>query len=545
MTTETEERRSHFWIPDEEVERLDKRLTGRSKQRDVVPAEHGAKLSASLQHVLEYSASLPRKGTLSDELVVFKVSLPDGEKLNQKKQLEQSGLTVHAVRDSRSAIVSSPRTTLQNLQQRLEAYRTSGRYMDYQYIDDFSPFTNIEKQTSEVRRLSASPGPSVDVQCLLLPCLSPGQYKKALDGLDRLVTEHEGKVMASYTLSDGTPVLRAVVETSQLSDLSSDDSVYRVEETQFFSTLAGQQSMSEINTAGLRVDDTVDVESLPVVVIMDTGVSFPQPFDSLVISHWASQNLRQHDDAHGTMVASRVVFGDNMGYQIQSGVLTPRARVLDAKIMDGLVPINVLIQRVQAAVRGLSAISRIFNLSVNVRNAPIEGDEMSILGFELDNLTRVHGVEFVISSGNHYLWQTAATLEEVISDDDSRISSPADSMLGISVGAVVSTSHARSISQENNVAPYSRIGPGFAGYQKPDLVAYSGNVFVDGGINRFPFDLTSLAMTPDGRVVPMGGTSFSAPVVAGDLAQIMGVLKGHRCLTSKDPVTSCGHSPLG
>lgn len=82
---------------------------------------------------------------------------------------------------------------------------------------------------------------------------------------------------------------------------------------------------------------------------------------------------------------------------------------------------------------------------------------------------RLHNVQFVISSGNHKVWQTADSLGEVL-DDDTRISAPADSMLGITVGAIAGKEHPLSLSGVNEISPYSRRGPGFAGFTKPDLV---------------------------------------------------------------------------
>ena len=45
------DKKPHFWIPDEEVERVSKKPTGRTTPRDIVYSEHGAKLSHGLQLV--------------------------------------------------------------------------------------------------------------------------------------------------------------------------------------------------------------------------------------------------------------------------------------------------------------------------------------------------------------------------------------------------------------------------------------------------------------------------------------------------------------
>ena len=58
-------------------------------------------------------------------------------------------------------------------------------------------------------------------------------------------------------------------------------------------------------------------------------------------------------------------------------------RVIDCNILDGSVPENIIIQRIQKAVEAYHGVSKIYNLSANA-SLPIEGDEMSIIGFELD-----------------------------------------------------------------------------------------------------------------------------------------------------------------
>ena len=43
----------HFWIPDEEVHKLEKKLQGGQKPRIISFREHGSKLSHSMQSIKE------------------------------------------------------------------------------------------------------------------------------------------------------------------------------------------------------------------------------------------------------------------------------------------------------------------------------------------------------------------------------------------------------------------------------------------------------------------------------------------------------------
>ena len=85
-------------------------------------------------------------------------------------------------------------------------------------------------------------------------------------------------------------------------------------------------------------------------------------------------------------------------------------------------------------------------------------------------------MKFTISAGNHYLYRSQDSLEDILQDDDNRIAAPADSMLNIAVGAIVGAEHKEGLSRQYDVAPYSRIGPGFRGFRKPDIVSLAGTM---------------------------------------------------------------------
>ena len=173
----------------------------------------------------------------------------------------------------------------------------------------------------------------------------------------------------------------------------------------------------------------------------------------------------------------------------------------------------------QAAVKTYSNDSSIFNLSIN-STIPIDGDEISIFGYELDVLTLKYGVKFVVSAGNHKLYLTNDNMEDILDDSDSRIAAPADSMLNITVGAISGTEFSQAINRMNMVTSYSRIGPGFNGFRKPDLVAYGAT------LNKSTVlpDKYATVLMKEGSIGQNAGTSFTAPKVAGDLAEILSSL---------------------
>ncbi len=513
------ENKNHFYIPEEEVTRLDKTLTARSKPRNISHADHGTKLSSSLIRIKEiYHEKIENDSLAPLDLMVFQVSLPEGDKIQDQSGLfESTGLEVKAVKTMNKAVVATSKSRFAALSEKVDNYTHSGSGKSYfDIVDNFEPYAGHEKNSSELKKTIYGEAPlpqQIDVQLMLLPNLQEDEYKVILDNLSNKLGEEK---VSSYKLSDGTPVIRAKLQPSSLKKYEDDSAIYRIEETDFFSVPSSE-------TVGLTIDDfflsdDVDVDKLPLVGILDNGISFPNKLSNLIAEHWLPNDSLGGDSSHGTKVASLAVF---RYFPTTSGNrITPRARVIDCNIMDGDVPVDVFIKRIQEACNKYATICQIFNLSANSRH-PIESDEMSILGYELDALQLKTGCLFVVSAGNHELWRYSYSLEEILDDDDSVISSPADSMLSVVVGAVVGENHENSVSKRNQIAPYSRRGPGFRGFSKPDLSAYAGTIKNEANGHSVPIDGYSLSLCKDGFVSPDVGTSFSAPIISGDLAEIL------------------------
>ncbi|MFD0961647.1 S8 family peptidase [Paenibacillus chungangensis] len=531
----SKDKKSHLWIPDEEVQRLNKALRAIPPQRNVSYAEHGSKLSHSLKEIKHTLDSVATDNSLGDsDLLVFNIELPDGEKIQDKQTLfDSNGMKVRAVKNVRSAIVTSTSTQFQTLRNRVDAYTRNGTGKTYfDFIEDFKPYIGSEKNSRELQKLATSAQIPVilDIQLMLIPNLEDHVYQTTMTQLLEKINATKGELQESpYYLSDRTPVVRAIIPSTALSRFENDSAIYRIEKTDFFNVDATQNTAIDLES--IEIDPSVNVDELPIVAVLDSGVSFPQSLSALITQNWIAPNSGAGDGDHGTKVASRVAF-KYLNQQLQSNIVTPRARILDCNILDGSVPVNIFIQRIQAAVNAHSDIVKIYNLSANA-TSPIEGDEMSIVGYELDALQLRTGVQFIVSAGNHTLWKTEFRLEDIIDDDDSRISAPADSMLSIVVGSIVGADHENSLSERNQIAPYSRRGPGFKGFSKPDLSAYSGTIVLDGQDASVPNDPLSMLISKDGKLIADAGTSFSAPIVAGDYAEILNSIPDRDTLLSK------------
>ena len=441
---------------------------------------------------------------------------------SQKDFIENEGLRINAVKDSCHAVVTAPKDVFDNLQRRVFRYRDKGIKKDFQYIQRFEPFRAEDKTSSSiVRFFNENPDAKfVDVQMMLLPDMAPDIQERAEKSITEQIREKNGSLQGDpYQLTDGTSIIRARISPSALNEIAEDPRIYRVEKTIFFHDF--QTSDISPLSDNLRLNPNIDISVLPTVVVLDDGVSLPPALKDIVPIHWHATGCAKSSTFgnHGTPVSSRVAFG-YVGMHMADSSLTPRARIIDAQIADATsIPEDVMLKRVREAVKAFSDVAKIFNFSYNATSC-IEGDEMSFLGCEFDLLSKKYGIRFVISSGNHTLYRTQEKLTDIVLDDESRIAAPADAMLGITVGSIVGVDHAGSHSRQNEIAPYSRRGPGFYGFYKPDIVAYGATVFKNGTVPPDPY---SLCLSETGWCA-LAGTSFTAPVVSGDLAQTLTVV---------------------
>ena len=531
-------KKPHLWIPNEETTVVSKKPTGRNKDLGLNHTEHGSVLSTGLTNILS-GFSTQNEDSLNgandcDGIIVFKMALPDGQDVCAKKTIVQDeGLTINAVKNKNHAIVSTKKSLFQRLQMRVEKYRKLGSLKQFQYVEEFSPFTAEDKQTNPLKSELATSDPSkkIDIQLMLLPNLPQERQSTAVKNIIRKIQDAASDTGKSdvkqYTLSDGTPVIRALLSAAKIKNISKDSAIYRMEQTSFFQLSPCEENEVDLSNS---LDTTVSTGTLPVVAVLDDGIDFLDVFQTLVLVSWNAPGCSGIVGHHGTPVAGKIVFG-HIGKQLDMPSLKPRARVIDCNIYgsDPRLASDTMAERIAEAVNAFAGECQIFNLSSN-SEIPIEGDELSILGYQLDCLMKKHNIKFVISAGNHTVANTSTSLEEILQDDDIRISEPADSMLGITVGAVAGKDHNNGFSKINEVTAYSRIGPGFAGFYKPDLVAYGANLCKD---KTTPKDEYSIVMSGNGKLSIKRGTSFTAPIVAGDLAELLAIVPNRDVLLAQ------------
>ncbi|MGZ0050117.1 S8 family peptidase [Brevibacillus gelatini] len=519
------EPKPHFWIPDTEVEAVDYDPTSRPTPLDINHSEHGYTLSQGINSVARHHAK--NKTPISDDVIIFKMELRDGEKIDARGDYEKiflnNRIKVNSIRESNVAVVSATPRDFGNLTAKLQEYiKRDGRSYDFfQYVKSISELNHVEKQTQELIEVKKQDNEKIDLQIVLVPNLSEEIYDKIRDYLVKLISDLEGELLDEpFILTDNTPIYRVLLPSTGVDALSDQEIVLQIGKTPFFGTKNKGGGIKKIDISDVEFQFDRDPRELPIVCVLDDGIQLPDRMKDCIAGRYVSPDINTTTTCnHGTKVASRAIFGDHIDLQVRDKLLVPRVRVIDAVISDGVNPIpeTTLIRRIREAVLAIKDQTKIFCLSFNERK-PISGYSVSSIAYELDMLMREHGVLFVVPVGNHDLWTYHNSIDDIADDDLARIASPGESYYGLTIGAYSRDDHQESISQKNQISPFSRVGFGFAGIHKPDLVYPGGNVFIRNSSRFIAADSAAYVIDNTGHMTVEYGTSFAAPIAAADIA---------------------------
>jgi subtilisin family serine protease len=253
------------------------------------------------------------------------------------------------------------------------------------------------------------------------------------------------------------------------------------------------------------------VPGLPVVAVFDSGIS---PASTHLQPWIASRDTYilppDTDFVHGTAVASLVVDSRGLNGQHAYFPTAVACRIHDVCALESG-PYGAqqgdLIIRLREAIAKHPEV-KIWNLSLG--GAEVGDDEFSEFGRELDALSDAHGVLFIVAAGNYQGEPRRGWPASAVALAD-RISTPADSVRALTVGAITHLESAASLVRIAEPAPYSRRGPGPVFTPKPDLVHVGGNA--DAFLQTAGIGVNVL--TSAGTVNTGCGTSYASPIAAG------------------------------
>lgn len=280
--------------------------------------------------------------------------------------------------------------------------------------------------------------------------------------------------------------------------------------------------MQSIDVTTLAMPNEND--NYPVVGLVDSGIAIGHRFLQPWIRErrfYVPENMRNY--SHGSFVGGILVYGNeflgngrDIGVKIVDVIAVPN---WDKNLGDvGELREDELVVILEEVVRKFKDIVKVWNLSLGT-DEECKEDCFSDLAIKLDDLQRQYNVIFVIAAGNINKLPLRNWPPDTCSSD--RITSPADSVCGITVGSVAHLDCEKSLVKKDYPSPFSRRGPGPSFLVKPDVVHYGGNCRANGdsqGIGVVSFD-------ENGNLVESVGTSFSVPLISRLTSQVYEALE--------------------
>lgn len=254
----------------------------------------------------------------------------------------------------------------------------------------------------------------------------------------------------------------------------------------------------------------------PIVGVIDSGVC---P-NSVLLSPWVVAResfvpVGHENFSHGTMVAGLIVNSKILNHN-DDRFPASQAKIVDINVFPDDIGISEddLIAIIAEVVPKYPMV-KIWNLSLGASN-PVSETDFSDFACFLDEMHDEHQCLFVIASGNQLDSKCWPTMTNSAAMATNRLSSPADSIRGLTVGSLAHKDTALTLVKNEDVSPFSRIGPGPCFIPKPEITHYGGNICAQGKCTQTGV----VSLGPNNTLCENIGTSFSTPIVSSLAAEI-------------------------
>jgi len=343
-----------------------------------------------------------------------------------------------------------------------------------------------------------------------------------------------GRLTGSGTDFSGRRWFRGKADKSSIKVAAGFQSVQSIHPPLY--SLAASARPSGQRRPAAAAPDPPDPETLPCVAVVDLGV----PNDHGRLARYCrgrffSPNaLATHIGSHGSLVASRVVYGDSSSHAgFAAG--TPRCRFYDARLAclpssssEPEIDDKSVLQALQG-VRGAAPDVRVFNLSIGDYRAlsghtGVAGEEKRLLMQELDNFIFANDVVVAVAAGNSVRGVAPRfPYPQNWQDPDWALGTWACGFNTLVCGSFVSQLGANGLgTQVGWPSPFTRVGPGICGAPIPSFAAEGGNA--DASWNFSP-GLGVWGYSDSGFVEDHCGTSMAVPILAREAAVCLQVLQ--------------------
>lgn len=515
----------HLWIPQDSARRspVGQGRGGSAYSREDIES-HSRRLRDRFNAALE-RIRVKEDADVAQDLIVEITTAADWGASREKQHLQNLGFEILSfVPESKNVVIARiPQEEVPRLQRKLNRYAESAKHIgkgNFGAIESVEPVGTVRKIEPRLAEMPVGE----EEECLITIYAALPEHIKArvADRVLRYLRERGKQDAGIHTFVNGTVGVSAALNRREMDEVSEQFMLVRSIETNAEIVVESAVQADPLPTL-LQVDP---VKCRTPVAVIDSGVSTASPLlDGIVvrvIDELPETAVGPHM-AHGTFVASRVVYGDDL-----TGVLSRRASpwcpIVDIQVTgdDGLgnrlrqkaAKLGEILQRV---IPELAPQVRVYNLSLGL--APISHGRYSEIARLIDYLSREYGVLFIVAAGNIDAPELEPPRHYV--PDSTRIRSPAEALLAISVGSIAKYEEQNCVARAREVSPFSRRGPGADAGLKPELATHGGNVFYTG---------IGWGTTPRMAVYGLGragthleyatGTSYAAPIVAQYAARL-------------------------
>lgn len=506
----------HFQIPGENIRNIkyDKHGFSPSVQR-IDYSEHGNRIKAQVSQFRNKEFS---KKDIEYSSQLF-VQLETPEKVSiksQKQKIENLGFELLTFSRHNESIATAKidKTKFVDFEERLENYISTEEHVGRSYFAPIESISNIPTESKIEESIDFESEEKIEIIINLFSVISPKELLAISNTIEADLRNYVDDI-EKRIFRNGITSLNCKIAPIHLTKIASDFST--IKEIKLCQTFTIPQS---IIADAIPADLTVQsVQSSSTICIVDSGI-FPNNIlknfirEQIIYSSPFSVDCEYN---HGTFVASRCIFGDDVDICLATKTLNPYCNVLDVSVFgvnswDEIIgPSDFLLRSaIEDTVVKYHDQIKVYNLSLGVPIA-IQDSTFSDLAKLLDYLAKEYKVLFVVAAGNiKNLLGDYPSLH--FNNPNSRIGSPAESLLSLTVGSVVKHTVATCLSESGFISPFSRKGPGADHGVKPEVVAHGGNLISP--YVQIP-RISTYGIAKNGSNLSTDvGTSFSAPIIS-------------------------------
>ena len=325
--------KKHFWIPSSNVSRqpIDKTPYGRTYERDSYKS-HGEKLGTKLQSVTSRAAA-KTDASLTKSLF-FKVTVPADEKIkNAVQKLQNIGLDVvsYSSREASAGTAVIQEVNLSSLEDKIRRYASEENNPNKSSISILEDIdeVSVEEKVDPVI-LGGEPTTKFDCNIYTYSLLSNEEKDLVFNHIIQALKTQGIQEFRKIFLPNKKAFVSANLAVDTIKEIAADYITVN-------SVTINDQLVIPESTDSTQIPETIQVnqpKTSQCIAILDTGINASSRiFQNLVTRDltFLPRNQAHDRTAHGTFVASRAIFGDELETQIRR-TLTPICRVLDVPV---------------------------------------------------------------------------------------------------------------------------------------------------------------------------------------------------------------------